>query len=77
MTDTVTLQGWLADAEVARHKLLTGTMVVTLDFGDVGSTTYAKSDLDRLDAYIASLRSQLSEAEGTPTMQRRPIHFTF
>lgn len=77
MTDAVTLASRLAEAELARHKLLTGTMVITLDFGDVGSTTYKATDIDKLEAYIASLRSQLSASDGIPENRRRPIHLTF
>lgn len=77
MTDTATLQTWLAEAEVARHKLVTGAAVASVSYEGKGQVTYSKADLDKLDAYIASLRSQLSAADGTPTTRRRPIHLTF
>jgi hypothetical protein len=77
MTDTATLQARLAEAEEARHQLAIGKQGVTLDVGDLGSKTYARTDLDKLDAYIAALKSELSTATGVPQDRRRPIHLSF
>lgn len=77
MADIVTLQSWLSEAEIARHKLATGKQAVTIEYEGGGSVTYTKADLDKLEAYIASLRSQLSSSTSSPAAQRRPVHLGF
>ncbi|KRR16874.1 gpW family head-tail joining protein [Bradyrhizobium retamae] len=77
MADLVTLQGWLLEAETAKHKLLTGSLEQTVRYNGQNEVTFAKTDIDKLDAYISSLRSQIGDIEGDPRKVSRPIHFTF
>jgi hypothetical protein len=76
MADTATLQAWLTAAEVARNSLATGKATASVRYGDT-EVTYNKADLDKLDGYIADLRSQLSGANASPQSRRRPINLTF
>lgn len=76
MTDTTTLRTWLSEAYAARHKLVTGSQVERLQHGDT-STQFTRATLSDLDAYIASLQSQLAGADAAPTQVRRPINFTY
>jgi hypothetical protein len=76
MTDISTLRTWLSQAELARHQLLTGSMVERLQHGDE-MTAYTPANIDKLDAYIASLRSQIAGSDGTASERRRPINFTY
>jgi hypothetical protein len=83
MADLATLQTWLTEAETARHQLVTGSKHVSLSFsggaGDNKSVAYAtfRNQLDKLDAYIASLRAQIAALEGSETSRTRPINLTF
>ncbi|TKW61710.1 MAG: hypothetical protein DI628_03540 [Blastochloris viridis] len=75
MSDLGTLQSRLADAETARHKLLTGTQEVTVNLHGFGSTTYTQANVKALDRYIAELRMQIARLTGGP--RRGPILFKF
>lgn len=77
MTDTATLQLWLSEATLARHRLVTGAAVASVKYEGKGEVAYTKADLDKLDAYISSLTSQLSADQGTPQTQLRPILLGF
>jgi len=77
MADLATLQAWLVAAETARHKLLTGAMAATVRYNGQNEVTFAKTDIDKLDAYIASLRGQIGGIDGDARKVSRPIHFTF
>ncbi|MBX3488878.1 gpW family head-tail joining protein [Parvibaculum sp.] len=50
----------LAEAEAARHRLLTGTLEAEIRTADGESVKYAAADVTRLDAYIAQLRSKIA-----------------
>lgn len=76
MTDITTLRTWLSQAETARHKLLTGSLVEQLQHGDQ-TTRFTRTDIDKLEAYIASLRSQIAGEDGTAAQRRRPINFIY
>lgn len=77
MADVVNLQLWLLEAETAKHKLLTGSLEQTVRYNGQNEVTFAKTDIDKLDAYIASLRAQIGGLEGDVRKVMRPIHFTF
>lgn len=46
----------LAEAEAARHALLTGSKVAKVSTADGESVDYAAVDVEKLDAYIGELR---------------------
>lgn len=75
MADLETLQSRLAEAEAARHRLLTGTQEVTVNLHGFGSTTYTQANARALDRYIAELRVQIARQTGGP--RRGPILFKF
>lgn len=70
MADLATLQQWLADAELAQHKLRTGTLEVQIEHGDM-RTTFTEQKAGELSSYIASLQAQIVAAGGTITGLRR------
>jgi ABC-type phosphate transport system substrate-binding protein len=75
MTDMLTLQNRLAEAESARHQLLTGTREVTVSLQGLGSTTYTPATAAVLDKYIGELRGQIAKLSGGP--RRGPILVKF
>lgn len=75
MHDLATLQLWLADAIAARHALLTGKRTASVSY-DGKSVSYSQLDIGRLEAYIASLRSQIAALTGQQRL-RGPMHLTF
>lgn len=60
MADIATLQLRLAEAELAYHKLQTGTKHVAVQQDDM-QVTFNLANVDRLRLYIAELKSQLAE----------------
>lgn len=76
MPDISTLRTWLSQAETARHRLVTGSMAELLTHGDQ-TTRFTPANIDKLEAYIASLQSQIAGADGTASQRRRPINFTY
>lgn len=76
MTDLSTLRTRLSQAETAHHKLLTGSLVETLQHGDQ-ITRFTPANIDKLEAYIASLKSKIAGLEGTSSQRRRPINLTY
>lgn len=74
--DTVTLQGWLSDAQAALAKLSTGTQEVTIIVtggGQHREVTYARPDMGALSNWIRMLQAQL----GIITRPRRAIGVSF
>jgi hypothetical protein len=69
LPDLATLRTWLAEAEEAQHRLLTGRRVST---GGVGqwSVSYALAQkaggdtLGAMEAYVAKLKAQIAALEG-------------
>ena len=58
----VTLQQWLADAQTARHELVTGRRAQMVAYGQgdgTKSVTYTRANLADIDNYIASLTNAL------------------
>ena len=70
MADLATLQTRLLEAELAQHKLLTGSAAEEVEHGDMRSR-YTRADLGQLAAYIATLKSQIAAAGGASTGLRR------
>lgn len=75
MTDIVIVRQRLLDAETALHKLLTGTLEVTVSVGGYGATTYSQTNIAQLRAYIAQLKSEIAKCEGRP--RRGPLLIRF
>lgn len=70
MADLATLQTWLMEAELALHKLNTGTLEVKVEFNGI-LTMYNPANADKLRQYIADLKSQISALGGTVTGEKR------
>ena len=77
MAALATLQGWLTEAETAKHKLLTGALAATVKYHGQNEVTFARTDIDKLDAYIASLRAQIGGLDGDVRKTSKPIYFSF
>lgn len=75
MADLSTLQANLAEAEAARHKLLTGAMEVTVSLQGLGATTYTQATARALDKYIGELRAEIAKLTGGP--RRGPLLMKF
>lgn len=74
MADLATLETRLAEAELAHHKLLTGTRLEELEHGDMRSKySSAATALRELPAYIAELKRQIAELGGDETLRRRGL----
>lgn len=76
MADIATLQLRLAEAELAYHRLATGSAEVTVEHDDM-KVTYNTASVPKLQQYIADLRSQLRSAgvlDATQAPRRRPIY---
>jgi hypothetical protein len=65
----------LTDAESALHRLMVGELEVTVSVGGYGATTYAQTDINKLTAYIAKLKSEIAVKEGRP--RRGPLFMKF
>lgn len=66
----------LAEAEMALHKLVTGTKEQTVSFGSGKSVTYTAASLAELRRYINELKDEIAVAEGTGRA-RGPVRFVF
>jgi hypothetical protein len=75
--DKETIKKRLAEAEEAYHKLLIGAKEVSVNVGNFGAVTYNQTSRTALEAYIADLKTQLAEAEGTPVLKRKIIKVSF
>ena len=75
LLDVITLRQRLAEAESALHRLMIGELEVTVSVGGYGATTYAHTDIDKLSAYIATLKTQIATKEKRP--RRGPLFMTF
>lgn len=65
MTTHVTSE-MLVEARAARHRLLTGGGVYQFRDQNGEQVSYAKTDLNKLDAYIRWLEAELGVANSTP-----------
>lgn len=77
MTDCATKRLWLAEAQLALHKLMTGTSEQTVTFGSGKSVTYTAASIDKLKDYIADLQNQVDACDGKTPCKRGPIRFVF
>lgn len=77
MSDCATKKLWLAEAELALHRLLTGSAEQTVSFGSGKSVTYTAANINQLKAYIADLKNQVAECEGVTQSRRGPVRFVF
>ena len=68
MADLATLQTRLLEAELAYHKLLTGSSEVEVEHGDM-RVRYANSvtAMQELSGYIENLKSQIAALGGATT----------
>jgi hypothetical protein len=76
MTELETARSRLAEAEAARHRIVTGKgqqQVTTGAAGQTSMVTFQAADLGRLDRYIAELRNDIARLSGRGG--RRPIYF--
>ena len=79
MTDVVTLKTRLLEAELALHKLATGSLRETImqtAANTSSQVTYTRASMADLERYIARLKSEIGLADGSGRGLRRPIHFT-
>lgn len=78
MADLQTLQLRLAEAELAFHRLQTGTAEVIVEQGGEVSmkVQYNVASVDRLRSYIAELKSQIAVLGGGTAglARRRPLY---
>lgn len=76
MASAAQIETWITEAEAQRHALATGKGVVEV-WRDGRRLTFTTATLADLNTYIATLKSELVEAqiaEGvTPTRRRRGI----
>lgn len=77
MTDCLTKKLWLAEAELALHRLLTGTAEQTVQFGPSKSVTYTQANINQLKVYINDLRNEIAVCEGQEPARRGPVRFIF
>ena len=75
MDDLATLQQWLLEAKLARHKLMTGSKEASVSY-EGKSVSFTQADSYRLDAYIADLQRQIDALMGT-VRRRGPVQFVF
>lgn len=66
----------LAEAEMALHKLLTGTKEQSVSFGSGKSVAYTQANISELRRYINGLKDEIAVAEGRGK-SRGPIRFIF
>ena len=62
-------QEMLAEARAARHRLLTGDGVYQFRDQNGEQVSYARTDLNKLDAYIRWLESELGVGIPVPVMK--------
>jgi hypothetical protein len=74
MTDLVTLQARLAEAETALHQVVTQQRAVSVEY-DGRKVSYSMANVGNLRAYVAELRDQVARLTGT--RRRRAFRVTF
>lgn len=75
MSDLATLQGRLQEAETALHVLMTGQRAVQVRDASGRMVTYAETDAEKLQRYVAFLKAQIAALQ--PGTRRRVIHASF
>lgn len=66
----------LAEAEMALHKILTGSKEQSVSFGAGKSVAYTQANISELRRYINELKDEIAVAEGTGK-PRGPIRFIY
>jgi hypothetical protein len=78
MADLATLQLRLAEAELAYHRLQTGTAEIEVEQGGevAMKVKYSLTSVDKLRAYISDLKAQVAALTGTTSelARRRPLY---
>ena len=64
MSSLKILRSRLLQAEDALHRLMTGELEVTVSVGGYGATTYAQTNIDKLNTYITKLKSEIASKQG-------------
>ncbi len=77
MTDCLTKKLWLAEAELALHRLRIGGAEQTVQFGPSKSVTYTRASIGDLSAYIEQLKREIAACDGLEYKGRQPIRFDF
>ena len=68
MADLATLQARLAEAELAEHRLLTGSQVEEVEHGDMRQKFVSSvTSMQMLAGYIDRLKAQIAQLGGTVT----------
>lgn len=75
LMDLPTLRLRLAEAQMARHQLLTGSKRERISRGGT-EITYTRADIGKLERYIAELQSDIARAEGG-VPRRSTLHAFF
>jgi hypothetical protein len=73
MATATELATWVTEAELALHRLMTGSRVEEIQFSD-RRVRYTAANIGELQKYIASLKQQI---EATTRGNRKPILFEF
>lgn len=69
------LQTWLEEAYVARHRLSTGVLTVSLQHGD-RRLVYNAADKAALDKYISQLLAEIAQQQNGGVKRRRTYRVT-
>ncbi len=73
MTTATELAAWLSEAEIALHRLMTGSRVEEIE-SPAGRARYTTSNIGDLERYIARLKQQI---EAATRGNRKPVFFEF
>lgn len=73
MATLIELTDWLSEAELALHRLMTGSRVEEID-SPSGRVRYTNTNVADLERYIARLKQQI---EAASRGNRKPILFEF
>ena len=73
---TLTTQQKLDDARAKLHKLVTGSLRVTIRDGD-STLEFTPANQSKLEEYILKLERQLAEETGGTVVRRRPAGVIF
>lgn len=75
MPTELQLQAWLEEAYVARHKLSTGVLTVSLQHAD-RRLTYNAANKAALDQYISQLLAEIAQQQNGGTRRKRTYRVT-
>jgi hypothetical protein len=73
MASSNLVTAWLSEAEIALHRLMTGSRIEEID-GPSGRVRYTSTNVADLERYIARLKQQI---EAGSRGNRKPILFEF